>query len=61
MGIITRFRLWRWDRDNASVLALAERRQTVYLGHGKKSHNLEWVISKLIKERNLIEFGPTPK
>jgi hypothetical protein len=59
MRLYTRFKLWLWDRENADVLALAERRLTVCLGQGYKSHNLERVISKLIRDRNLIEFGVT--
>ena len=57
MNIIRRFRLWRWNCENADVLSLAIRRQTCLMGHGNKSTMLQWLIDRLVKQRNLIEYG----
>ena len=57
MKIARRFRLWRWNCENADVLSLAIRHQTLLMGHGDKSPRLQSVIDLLVKQRNLIEYG----
>jgi len=52
--LLIKYRLWVWDRNNADVLDLAERRQTVYLGHNMKSDRLQFIIRKLRAERDMV-------
>jgi hypothetical protein len=54
MWLTRKIRLWLWDAHNADTLALAVRRQTIYLGNGRASPILATVIRDLTKQRNAI-------
>ena len=54
MRIWRKIMLWLWDKENGDTLALAQRRQTILMGHGQKSARLQFVIDKMISEREEI-------
>ena len=53
-GLLRRYRLWRWDCEFGGVLALAERRFTVMLGHGHRSERLWRIITDLRAARDKL-------
>lgn len=54
LALISKFRLWLWDMQNADVLSLAQRRQTMLMGHGCRSEQLDILINEMLAERDKI-------